>query len=225
MPNSQKDNSDRNLRISAFDLDHTLINDNASYRFGRFLCRKKCLSFRSLHFIISISLLYRTGLLSIETLHKKAFNRLFLGRSAAEIRAWAILFVQENLENILYLPAIAALRKGQKEGHLAALLSSSPDFLVEPIAAYLEIPIWHATTYAVDKYGNFCHIACLMLGEQKKLLLQSMGKRLGVPVERIYAYSDSYLDLPFLQASGHPVGVHPDRRLRKICKHHRWLII
>ena len=129
MPNSQKDNSDRNLRISAFDLDHTLINDNASYRFGRFLCRKKCLSFRSLLFIISISLLYRTGLLSIETLHKKAFNRLFLGRSAAEIRAWAILFVQENLENILYLPAIAAL--------CSAAVISAPEVLAISLACFL----------------------------------------------------------------------------------------
>ena len=36
------------------------------------------------------------------------------------------------------------------------------------------------------------------------------------------AYSDSYSDVPFLEAVGHPVAVNPDRRLKKIARLRGW---
>ena len=36
------------------------------------------------------------------------------------------------------------------------------------------------------------------------------------------AYSDSYSDVPFLEAVGHPVAVNPDRRLRRIARLRGW---
>jgi HAD superfamily phosphoserine phosphatase-like hydrolase len=213
------------MDISAFDLDKTLLIDNSSYRFGLSLCRKKYLPYKSLAFILSCQLKYSIGLLSIENLHKSAFNNLFCNRSSLLFKQWAIDFVEEQLDSLLYLPAIEKLKAIQKAGHLTAILSSSPDFIVGPIAQKLNVPIWHATEYSVDKDQNFCQILRLMLGEDKALILEKLSRQHGIKKENLHAYSDSHLDLPFLMAAGSAFGVQPNRKLRSICRLKNWPII
>ena len=214
----------KTLSISAFDLDHTLFSDNSSYRFGKYLCGKKLLSLRSLAFIIGCNIRHTAGFLPITQLHEKAFRRLFQGRSSLLVRQWAIDFLDENFENLLYSPAINKLKLAQA-GHLTVILSSTPDFLVEPIAKRLNVSCWDATQYAVDKDQTFCHITKLVLGSDKASILDEMARRHNVPKHEIYAYSDSHLDVPFLMAAGTAYGVNPNRKLRSICRKNNWSII
>jgi HAD superfamily hydrolase (TIGR01490 family) len=39
------------------------------------------------------------------------------------------------------------------------------------------------------------------------------------------AYSDSYSDVPFLEAVGHPVAANPDRKLRRIAAERGWPVV
>ena len=39
------------------------------------------------------------------------------------------------------------------------------------------------------------------------------------------AYSDSYTDLPMLEAVGHPVAVNPDRVLAKVAREREWEVM
>jgi HAD superfamily hydrolase (TIGR01490 family) len=211
--------------ISAFDLDYTLFSENSSYRFGKYLCSKKLLPFKSLAFIVGCNIRHRLGLLSIMRLHEDAFKRLFYGRSSSQVKQWATEFVEQYFETLLYLPAIQKLKKAQAEGHLTVILSSTPDFLVEPIAKKLHVPVWNATEYAVDKDQKFCHIARLMLGSDKAEILARLKQQHSIPRQRIYAYSDSHLDLPFLMAAGTAIGVNPNRTLRSICRQNKWPVI
>ena len=215
----------KNQSISAFDLDHTLFSENSSYRFGRYLYSKKLVPFSSLAFIIGCNIRYKLGLLSIVKLHQSAFGRLFHGQLSSVVKQWAIDFLDENFEKLLYLPAIEKLMSAQNAGHVTGILSSTPDFLVEPIAKRLNVSFWDATRYAVDKDSRFCHIDKLMLGSDKAIVLQELGNQYGITRHEMYAYSDSDLDLPFLFAAGHACGVNPNRKLRSICHENDWLII
>ncbi|HYA69050.1 MAG TPA: HAD-IB family hydrolase, partial [Acidimicrobiales bacterium] len=40
-----------------------------------------------------------------------------------------------------------------------------------------------------------------------------------------YAYSDSYTDVPMLEAVGHPVAVNPDRVLGRLAREHDWEVV
>lgn len=211
--------------ISAFDLDHTLLSKNSSYRFGCYLYRKNKISFASLAFIIGCNIRHGCGLLSITQLHECAFKRLFLGLDATIVRQWALDFIDEHLESLYYAPAIHKLKLAQAAGHLTVLLSSSPDFLVGPIANRLGISLWDATQYAVDKDHRFCHINQLMLGEDKATVLKRLRETHHVLPRDVYAYSDSHLDLPFLISAGIPCGVNPNRHLRSICRRNGWKMI
>lgn len=225
LPNYQSVDHSKTLSISAFDLDHTLLADNSSYSFLRYLYKEQHLSLGSLGFIIGSNLRYQAGLLSIPQLHKKAFDRLFKGRSSIFIKERVDDFLQENFERLLYLPAIEKLKLAQEAGHLTVILSSTPNFLVEPIAKKLKVTGWYATEYAIDIDNKFCRIAKLMLGEGKASILHELGALYNVPNNQIHAYSDSHHDLPFLMAAGKAYGVNPNRKLRSICRKNNWSII
>lgn len=211
--------------ISAFDLDFTLLNANSSYRFGRYLYENKHIPYSSLLYIYGCVIRHSLGILPIHKLHEGAFAWIFKGRSEPLMKEWASDFIMKNLDTLLYLPAIERLKESQAKGHLTVLLSSGPDFLVKKIANFLNIPLCHATQYAVDKDHRFCHISSLLLGRDKAKVLVDLRREHGIPTENTYAYSDSHLDLPFLQAAGQAVGVNPNRRLRALCLQNQWPII
>src|SRR5262245_52466695 len=133
--------------ISAFDLDFTLLSGNSSYLFGHYLRKKKILSFMDLAFIIKCNVLFKMGMLTIEALHARAFDRLFRGRDYHEISRLACSFYDEHFNSILYHPAIEELKMAQANGHYTVILSSSPDFLIKPIAAKLQVDAWESTGY------------------------------------------------------------------------------
>jgi hypothetical protein len=44
----------------------------------------------------------------------------------------------------------------------------------------------------------------------------------GIDLAASYAYSDSYTDVPMLEAVGHPVVVNPDRVLARLARDRDW---
>lgn len=212
-------------QISAFDLDYTLLNDNSSFRFGRYLCSSGDLSKAVLLFMAWCQIRHVFGFLSIAQLHKNGFKICFKGRSSSIVSQWVEKFLASEFKNLLYQPAIDCLRRAQNNGHQVVILSSAPDFIVAPIAKLLGVDLWKATEYAVDKNGLFSHISQLMLGDDKALFIKQLQESNGCDTKDITAYSDSHFDLSFLKAAGTPVGVNPNRKLRAICKQKQWMVI
>ncbi|MGZ4291332.1 MAG: HAD family hydrolase, partial [Gaiellaceae bacterium] len=62
-------------------------------------------------------------------------------------------------------------------------------------------------------------------GEGKAQALRELAAGAGIDLAESTAYSDSYSDVPFLEAVGHPVAVNPDRRLRRIAARRGWPIV
>lgn len=211
--------------ISAFDLDHTLLSGNSSYLFGRYLYKRKILSFFDLAFIVKCNIMFKLGLLPIQALHRAAFDKLFKGRPLDVVERWAKEFIEASFESLLYRPAVDALTQAIAQGHLAAILSSSPDFLIAPIAAKLNVFVWDATRYSVDKDRRFCDIHRLVQGSDKAMLLEKLRIRHGIPLCDVHAYSDSHLDLTFLEAAGNAVGVNPNNKLLEVCRRKKWKVI
>jgi len=211
--------------FSAFDLDHTLLKENSSFSFGKYLYQQKHISLSAFLFIIRSSIYYNLGFLSITALHQRAFERLFCGKSLPLVELWVSSFLDKHLEGLLYSPAIKALKEAQQAGHITAIISSSPLFIVEPIAIRLGLTFCQATQYAIDKDNRFCEIASLMLGEDKARFLINFMNQQKISKNKVIAYSDSFQDLPFLLAAGSAVAVNPDRKLRLFCLKNNWPII
>ncbi|MCE5316996.1 MAG: HAD-IB family hydrolase [Parachlamydia sp.] len=211
--------------ISLFDLDHTLLTENSSYQFGLFRYHLKDISRISLVYAVGCYGLHKAGLLSMHNLHHRIFQALLLGAAFNAIEEKAERFVREHLSKMLYRPAFQRLQEAQSRGHHTVILSSSPDFLITPIARYFQVDEWAATPYHIDSQNRFSAVGPVLCGEGKKNYLERLLQQDHFAREEVFAYSDSHLDLPLLQAAGHPVAVNPDRRLRLISQHQGWEII
>jgi len=62
-------------------------------------------------------------------------------------------------------------------------------------------------------------------GEGKARALRELAAVEGFDLAESTAYSDSYSDVPFLEAVGHPVAANPDRKLRRIAAERGWPVV
>jgi HAD superfamily hydrolase (TIGR01490 family) len=212
-------------RLSAFDLDHTLMTSNCSFRFGVYLYRQGYFSWATMLYLVACYAAHCIGALSVSTLHYKLFYKIFYQRPYEIIRAHVHSFLDQSLESTLYLPAITALNEAKKNGHFTMILSTSPHFLVEAVAQRLKVDAWEATTYLVGDDHCFQNIVSVFEGMNKAKYLDDFSLKFQIRKEDIYAYSDSHLDLPFLKVAGNPVAVRPNKTLRAFCKKNGWKVI
>lgn len=165
------------------------------------------------------------GFLSIQSLHERVFALLFLGQSRALFLEYAEQFLDEQFESLLNPPLLSHLCEAQAKQDYVCILSSSPDFLVKAFAQKFGVLDHLGSIYEVDKKGNFSQISKVVFGDTKAFFLGMTAKRLNLERSAIRAYSDSILDLPFLEAAGQPIAVNPDAELRKISKERQWPIL
>ena len=169
--------------------------------------------------------LHKLDVLCLEKLHQHIFQEIFFGKNADSIKEHVNLFIAEHLNSYLYIPAVQKLQSAKKNQDFISLLSNSPDFLVGPIASFLKIEDWKGTVYEIDKTGHFSKISSFFEGDQKAEYLKSLCKRFNLLKENVVAYSDSFLDLPFLMEAGKVVAVNPDRKLKLLSQQNKWEII
>ncbi|MBS0603649.1 MAG: HAD-IB family phosphatase [Verrucomicrobia bacterium] len=212
-------------QLTVFDLDRTIVADNCSLDFCRYLVAKNVLPYSSLFYSFFYYVKHIFFGMSLTDLHSKVFDHLLRGRSLERLEANVEPFLQEYLYSRIYPPVIAQLRLAQHLGHYTLILSNSPSFLVEKIALLLGVNEWRATQYAVDNERNLCHIASIMQGEDKASCVKEIAGKFSIAKEKITAYSDSFLDLPLLLEAGTPIAVNPDRKLRRFSQQHQWSIL
>lgn len=210
------------MRFSAFDLDKTLFSKNSSFEFCKYLYASR---FFSVFFVIRSVFYYIWHLyfgLTLEQLHRKVFKKLLRGIDIKTLSSHVSSFLEQEMENLLYFPALERLRLAQHEGHFTMILSNSPSFLVGEIASRLQVDDWKASEYSIDKDQRLCHISHILHGKDKAFWVRKMSSLLGTSEGEVTAYSDSHLDLPFLESAGVPIVVNPDSRLKKISKEKNW---
>lgn len=213
------------MHLSVFDLDHTLININSSFHFGLYLYRQKFFSFSKLVACLSDYARHKWLGLSVQTLHARAFARLFKGHALSDIRHHVDQFLTEHLTSFLYEPVVQRLKAAQTQGNYTLILSSSPDFLVGAIAHRLGVSQWKATVYQADTKGKLMSIAHVLEGQDKADYLKNLAHQMRVPLSATTVYSDSYLDLPVLKIAGQAIGVDPDSHLKRVCLQNGWEIL
>lgn len=212
-------------KLSVFDVDHTLLSCNSSFRFGVYLYKRSVLPFSSMLYLAFCYARHKLLGLSIFDLHSRIFEAFFKGRSLVHLQQEVGSFLSESLETMLFSPAVARLQKAQSEGHYTFLLSSGPDFLIGPLARHLGVNGFVSTCYQPDATQHLASISDLVDGPRKAEAFTELLKKLSLSKEDTFVYSDSELDLPLFQLAGKPIAVSPTPALRKLCKQNGWEIV
>lgn len=213
--------SSSNLVI--FDLDGTLARVNVSYAFAQFLHKKKILSLGKMLTLVGINLAHKCGLCSVEYVHQFAFSTILAQKQAASMQQEIDLFLKETLPTLFRPYLLERLQEALDAGATIWLLSSSPECVVEPIAAHLGITTCMATRYEITN-GIYTKVASIVTGQTKRAFLEEFLVNSSLERSNITAYSDSINDLPLLEAVGTVIAVCPDSCLKKIARKRSWQV-
>ena len=155
--------------------------------------------------------------------------------------AWLLRgFTEEQAQQLFYwvceervIPHLRSdimeiLRNHQSKGHLVALISGSPQRLLDTLASRLEIEHTIGTLLEVKEGRYTGNLAGpLTMNEGKVVALDLFAGENGFDIdwENSFAYGDSRSDIPLLDAVGKPVAVYPDEVLRVRADERGWKII
>ena len=126
----------------------------------------------------------------------------------------------------MYPRAVEMLEANRAAAIEPVLVTGSPDFLVEPLARRLNIEHFAANRLVFSRgLATGRMLEPVMAGSEKSAWCESFAAARRVDMAGCWGYADSYYDLPFLCALGHPVAVNPDRRLLAAAHNRKWPIV
>lgn len=210
-------------RVAAFfDLDCTLVSCNTGRLFLNDLRSRGEISIGKVLRALSWLAKYKLAMLDLTaiTSHVADFLR---GKHEQDFAEQCQRIVEDEVLPRLLPAGLRAVEDHRDRGHLLALLSSSPRYIVGPVARALSIEAVGATEFEVEKgrlTGRLQGPACF--GAGKIHWAESLGQEHGLDVKSSWFYTDSYTDLPMLERVDNRVVVNPDPRLKRTARTRGW---
>ncbi|MDB4981473.1 MAG: Phosphoserine phosphatase [Myxococcales bacterium] len=210
-------------RIAAFfDVDRTLVSCNTARLFLRDLRRRGEISFLRALRALGWMAKYHLSLIDLQIIAAKIAEQM-RGKSESEFAERCKRWVEDDVLPLVTPGALRQLERHRSEGHVLAVLSSSPTYVTRPLAQTLGIDEVLSTTFEVDDgafTGRLVGPACV--GPGKIHWAESLRDRHDIDFAQSWFYTDSYTDVPMLERVGNAVVVNPDPRLRMAAKKRGW---
>ena len=210
------------------DVDNTLIKGASVYLFGLEAWRS---GFIRWHHVIPALWRQMSFVRIGETPHGVIRSRdraqaLVAGHSLQDF-----LEVGESAWTRLIKPRVfpdikKVLTKHSEAGHHVWLVTASPQALAAIIARDLGFTGAIGTELVIEN-GLFTGDISgeLLHGPEKAKAVLHHAHKIGVDLSLAWAYSDSFADVPLLEAVGNPVAVNPDPSLLAYAQRQQWPII
>jgi HAD superfamily hydrolase (TIGR01490 family) len=205
-----------------FDVDRTLVACNTGRLFLRDLRRRGEISFLRAMRAMGWMVKYHLSLMDLDGLAAMLIAQM-RGQSEQDFAEHCRRWVEDDVLPRLLPSALRKIERHRKEGHLLAILSSSPSYITRPIAETLGLDEVLSTQFEVEGgqfTGKLLGPACY--GKGKVHWAEDLVARKSVDLGSSYFYTDSYSDLPMLERVGHGVVVNPDPRLKREAKRRGW---
>ena len=213
------------MEAAFFDLDKTVIAKASMVAFGGPLYREGLLSRRTILRALYAQLVYMHLGASEQKLARIRDSVLALTRGWERRRVREIVrdTLEEVVQPIIHAEAQELIAEHHRAGRLVFLVSASPEEIVEPLAAYLGVDGAIASRARIDAHGRYTgEMEFYAYGPYKAEAMRDLASTQGIDLAASYAYSDSYTDVPMLEAVGHPVVVNPDRVLARLARDRGW---
>ena len=214
------------LPAAFFDLDRTLIASNSALLWARHERGRGAITRRQLARASIWTLLYHFSLVDIESAYAEA-TMMYRGQERELLDARTRRWFHAEIAPLLRPQAVEAMAWHRAQGHPLVLLTSATCFEAKVAAEHWKFDAWLANDFEHDASGRLTGQVQLPLvyGPGKVHHATRYANRHGVSLGESYFYSDSYSDLPMLEAVGHARVVTPDPRLRRAAKRRRWPIL
>ncbi len=217
--------STQTMRAALFDMDRTLVRKETASLYVRYQRSIFEANRRDMLRVTYWVIQYTMGWIDAPEVAARASRSLAgIPESvmAARCDDWFRRYVEEHVCDL----GRRAVCRHRERGDLLAIVTGASVYAAEPLARRLGIPHVVASELAVAKNGSFTgkFVDPLCYGAGKIVRTKQLAAQQGFALEEATFYSDSYTDLPLLEAVAEPVVVNPDRRLRHVAKSRGWRI-
>jgi HAD superfamily hydrolase (TIGR01490 family) len=213
------------MEAAFFDLDKTVIARASMAAFGHHFYRGGLISRTTVVRVMATQLVYLHLGASEQKLDRirESVLRMTRGWDQSKVSRIVRETLDDVVEPIIYAEALELLEHHQRAGRRVYIVSASPEEIVAPLAEYLGVDGVIASRAVVDLDGRYTgEMDFYAYGPFKAQAMRDVAEREGIDLESSYAYSDSYTDVPMLEAVGHPVVVNPDRVLARLARDRGW---
>jgi len=159
------------------------------------------------------------------TKFNREFYRNYRRLDVEQLRRLAYEKFDTHLRPKIFPDALDRIREHRNRGHRVVLVSGSLDFIIQPLADFLECD--HTLTVRLhEEDGKFTGELTTppLSGEEKSRVITEYAELQGIDLTASYAYGDSSADLPMLRCVNHPVAVNPGKAFRRTALEFSWEI-
>ena len=219
--------AERKKTAAFFDVDGTIVSTTIVHYYVRF---RSCLLpsfFRP--FWIGWFALKVVYYFFLDKVSRARFNRVFYrnyrGLNVEDVKQLAGEQFETYVHSKLFPAALDRIREHQNQGDLIVLVTGSLDFIIQPLADYLQADA-ALTVQLEETDGKFTgELTTPPLSEAEKVrAIQTVVEQHEVDLAASYAYGDSRADLPMLECVGNPIVVNPSKGLRQVAIESGWEI-
>ncbi len=212
------------MPLAVFDIDGTLVaGASTEKRLFAMLLGRGLLKPRQLFAFTSFAL-SRAPEFGRHVMKK---NKAYLaGLRCEHVSAVTAAWVKHAASRWWFAPCVERQRQHPAAGDPVVLLSGTPQFLADALAAELGV-MRSVGTVCASVDGCFVAEPPVFhpFGTTKLELLADLCAEFGVPTSAVTAYGDSFYDVPLLREAGQAVAVRPDARLRATALAENWVIL
>jgi len=216
-----------NSQIAAFfDFDQTLLEVESSRLGIQWLWDRRLIPFGYVLKILGANFFYQCRLLSDERMVRLLLT-FYRNKRLADFQKGAENFYKDYLKPHLAPGILTRVHFHKNQGHLLVLISGSVRYMLEPVVKDLEFDHLLCTGLEVGQNGLMTGkpegLVCV--DQNKKKLTLKLAKRLGLDLEKSYAYGNHHSDLPLLETVGNPYAVEPTAELAKVARQRSWPVL
>jgi HAD superfamily hydrolase (TIGR01490 family) len=212
------------VEAAFFDLDKTIVARSSPLALGKSFFKEGLITrswlIKSLYAQLMFHLMGADED-KMERMRQEA-ARMTEGWEVEKVRRVVGEVLEEVMSPLIYAEALEVIHDHRQAGRLICIVSSSPEEVVEPLAALLGVDRYIASVPRIEDGKYTGELEFYAYGPYKAEAIKKLAEAEDIALERSYAYSDSATDLPMLEVVGNPVAVNADKDLRKIAEERGW---
>jgi HAD superfamily hydrolase (TIGR01490 family) len=210
-----------------FDLDKTILAKSSSFVFARPFYKEGLLGRSDVIRSAYAQFVFLSAGADhdqMETM-REYMSALVAGWDAEKVHQIVEETLDEIVDPIIYEEALELIASHKAAGRDVIIISSSGTDVVEPIGLRLGADLAIGTQMVIEDGRYTGEILFYAYGPNKAEAMRDLAAERGYDLSQCYAYSDSFTDLPMLEAVGIPCAVNPDAELRSIAEDRSWEIV
>jgi HAD superfamily hydrolase (TIGR01490 family) len=151
--------------------------------------------------------------------------KILNGFSVQEMQQLVGGAMETVLRPLVYEEPLRLVQQHRERGERVYIVSATLQEIVQHIADDLGFDGAIGSTCEIVDGAYTGRTLRAAHGVGKANALRALAAAEGLDLAESTAYSDSYSDVPFLEAVGHPIAANPDRKLRRIAAERGWPVV